>query len=297
MTDTIDWIKSHWRDADVVMRLIAVNVAVFLLIRLAAIVLMFTRVNIDEVLQWVMVPPGTFAMLARPWTLISYMFCHYEVMHLLFNMLWLYWFGRMFTYIATPKQLFALYIYGGVAGAVLYAAMSVVAPWIGGGGLIGASAAIMAIVIATAVITPDVPVRMLFFGEVKLKWVAVVTVILFALGLTGDNAGGHAAHLGGVAMGAVYGVAFSRGRDLAQPFNRLADWLCSAVNRRGGGAIPRAKRYHYQPSDRRKPSTELSSTATLDDIDPILDKIKKSGYTSLTNEEKKKLFEASSRMK
>lgn len=294
MATSIDLMKSKWGAADMVLRLIAVNVAVFLLIRAVAIVLMFTHVNIDEVLRWVMVPPTLSEASREPWTIVSYMFSHYDVFHVLFNMLWLYWFGRMFITIATPKQLFALYIYGGVAGAALYVVLCLISPWIGGGGLIGASAAIMAVVIATAVITPDVPVSLLFFGEVKLKWLAVVTVILFALGLTGNNAGGHAAHLGGVAMGAVYGVAFRRGHDLAKPFNRFLDSICSIACRRKWQ--PRTKRYHYKTSDCRNQASQTASAA-MADIDPILDKIKKSGYASLTAEEKRRLFEASSRMK
>lgn len=293
MAVSIDWITARWRQADMVLRLIAVNVVIFLLIRMVAIVLMFTHANIDEVLRWAMVPPSLAGVAHEPWTVLSYMFCHYDVFHILFNMLWLYWFGRMFTSIATPKQLFALYIYGGVVGAAVYIGLCQLSPWIGGGGLIGASAAIMAIVIATAVITPDMPVSMLFLGDIKLKWVAVVTVILFALGLTGNNAGGHAAHLGGAAMGAVYGVAFRRGRDLAKPFNRMLDSLCSLGC--GSKHQPRAKRYHYKADDRReRPS---SASAAMADIDPILEKIKKSGYSSLTADEKKRLFEASSRMK
>lgn len=294
MATSIDWMKSKWGAADMVLRLIAVNVAIFLLIRAVAIVLMFTHANIDEMLRLVIVPPVLSEVLREPWTIVSYMFCHYDVFHVLFNMLWLYWFGRMFISIATPKQLFALYIYGGVAGAALYIGFCLISPWIGGGGLIGASAAIMAVVIATAVITPDVPVSLFFFGEVKLKWLAVVTVILFALGLTGNNAGGHAAHLGGVAMGVIYGVAFRRGHDLAKPFNRFLDSICSIVERRKWQ--PQAKRYHYKASERRNQASQTASAA-MADIDPILDKIKKSGYASLTAEEKRRLFEASSRMK
>lgn len=294
MATSIDWMRSRWRAADMVLRLVAVNVAVFLLIRAVAIVLMFTHANIDEALRWVMVPPTLQGAMREPWTIVSYMFCHYDVFHVLFNMLWLYWFGRMFISIATPKRLFALYIYGGVAGAALYVMFCLISPWIGGGGLIGASAAIMAVVIATAVITPDVPVSMLFFGEVKLKWLAVVTVILFALGLTGNNAGGHAAHLGGVAMGAIYGVAFRRGHDLAKPFNRFLDSIFSIACSRKWQ--PKAKRYHYKASDSRNRASQTASAA-MADIDPILEKIKKSGYASLTADEKRRLFEASSRMK
>lgn len=294
MATSIDWIKLRWVQADMVLRLIAVNVVIFLLIRLVAIVLMFTHANIDDVLRWVMVPPALSGVLCEPWTIVSYMFCHYDVFHVLFNMLWLYWFGRMFVSIATPKQLFALYIYGGVAGAGLYILFCMISPWIGGGGLIGASAAIMAVVIAVAVITPDIPVSLLFFGDVRLKWLAAVTVVLFALGLTGNNAGGHAAHLGGVAMGAVYGAAFRRGHDLAKPLNRVLDLICAIGASRKD--MPKAKRYHYKASDRRE-QREDTAPSVMADIDSILDKIKKSGYASLTADEKKRLFEASSRMK
>lgn len=293
MAVSIDWAASKWRQADMAIKIIAVNVIIFLAIRILAIVLMFTGTSIDSVLRWVMVPPSFLALAHVPWTLLTYMFCHYEVLHILFNMLWLYWFGRMFMLVATPKQLFALYIYGGIAGAAMYIGLCHLSPWIGGSGLIGASASIMALVIATAVITPDIPVSLLFIGEIKLKWLAVVTVILFALGLTGNNAGGHAAHLGGATMGALYGLAFRRGNDLAKPFNRLVDAIVSLLSV-GHPRTLRTKRYHYRPSDRRD---GVSSSSGHIDIDPILEKIKKSGYASLSADEKRKLFEASSRMK
>lgn len=293
MAASIDWAVSRWRQADIAIKIIAVNVTVFLAIRILAIVLMFVGVSIDSVLRWVMVPPSFMALALELWTPLTYMFCHYEVLHILFNMLWLYWFGRMFMLVATPKQLFALYIYGGIAGAAMYIGLCHLSPWVGGSGLIGASASIIALVIATAVITPDLPVSLLFFGEVKLKWLAVVTVILFALGLTGNNAGGHAAHLGGAIMGAIYGMAFQRGNDLAKPFNRFMDAVVSTVSVRRVGT-PRTKRYHYRASDKRNGASAANDPM---DIDPILEKIKKSGYASLTTEEKRRLFEASSRTK
>jgi membrane associated rhomboid family serine protease len=282
----INELTARWRGAGMTARIIAVNVALFLVIRLAAVVALVARGGADDVLRWVMVPPGLGQLVTEPWTLLTYMFCHYELLHLLCNMVWLYWFGTLMMMMCTPKQLFALYIYGGLAGAMLYTALCGLAPWLGGGGLIGASASILAIVVAVAVISPDFEVNLLLVGPVKLKWIAVATVVLLALGLSGDNLGGHAAHLGGILVGLAYGSAFRRGTDITRPFNRLLDRLFSFRFTAARQPRPSARR--------RQPASDAEEMA---DIDPILAKIKLSGYASLTAEERRRLFEASSRLK
>ncbi len=295
MADFITNLKFWWKTNGMVFRLILVNVAVFLLIRVAALVIMFTPIDFSPILNWVTLPPSFNGLTHEPWTLLTYMFCHYDIFHILFNMLWLYWFGQLFTMLCTQKQLLVLYFYGGIAGALLYLSLATTTPWIGGGGLLGASAAIMAIVIATAVINPDYQISLLLIGYVKLKWVAVVTFVLFLLGIAGDNAGGDVAHIGGAIIGAIYGLAYRKGVDITRPVNRLLDWIFSLNFK------PSFNSHSNKRNQTHQKSTQSSSTTSngvdMARIDSILDKIKKSGYQSLSNEEKKILFEASSRLK
>lgn len=278
------------------MRIIMVNVVLFLAIRLQMLIFSLGGGDFDIVRYAFEVPPTFTGFLHYPWTVFTYMWCHYDFLHILFNMLWLWWFGRLFMTLCTAKQLLALYIYGGIAGAALYIGMAEMMPWIGGTGLIGASASIMAIVIASAVLTPNLELPLLLIGPVKLKWIAVATVLIFALGLTGDNAGGHAAHIGGATIGAIYALAFKRGKDLTRPFNNLIDSLVSLKPKKNRYKAP--PKYHYQKSTA---SSRFKATTTpqqeMDAIDPILAKIKKSGYASLTSAEKERLFRASSRLK
>ncbi len=294
MADFINNLKFWWKTKGMAFRLILINVAIFLLIRVAALVIMFTPIDFSPILNWITLPPSFNGLTHEPWTLLTYMFCHYDVFHILFNMLWLYWFGQLFTMLCTQKQLLVLYFYGGIAGALLYLSLATTTPWIGGGGLLGASAAIMAIVIATAVINPDYQISLLLIGYVKLKWVAVVTFILFLLGIAGNNAGGDIAHIGGAIMGAIYGLAYRKGVDITRPVNRLLDWIFS-LNFNLSFNSQRNK--GSQPHQKAPQQSASSNGVDMARIDSILDKIKKSGYQSLNNEEKKILFEASSRLK
>ena len=288
-------LKFWWQTKGMAFRLILINVAIFLVIRIAALFIMFMHIDFSLILNWITLPPSFNGLTHEPWALLTYMFCHYDVLHILFNMLWLYWFGQMFTMLCTHKQLVALYLCGGIAGALLYLCLATTAPGIGDGGLLGASAAIMAIVIATAVINPDYQTSLLLIGYVKLKWVAIVTFVLFLLGIAGDNAGGNVAHIGGAIIGAIYGLAYRKGVDITRPVNRFFDRVFSLNFK------PSFKSFRDKGNQTRQGPISSSTTTTnsvnMARIDSILDKIKKSGYQSLSNEEKKILFEASSRLK
>ena len=135
------------------------------------------------------------------------MFAQYDLLHIVFNMLWLYWFGTMFRMVCTSRQLFVLYIYGGLAGAVLFLAGYNTLPLFHGnhyGSLIGSSAAVIAIVTAVAILMPHFKMHMLFIGAVSVKWIALATIVLVLIGVTGSNAGGEIAHLGGILTGLLF---------------------------------------------------------------------------------------------
>ena len=266
-----------------------INIAIFVLLHLVAFVGVIMNVPAQGMIQWLQVPSNLSQLLYAPWTLITYMFTHYDLLHILFNMLWLYWMGRIFLEYFTPKRLSALYLLGGLGGALLYLlAMNLLPHFIGSNAyLMGASASVIAIVVAVAIWAPDYKIGLLFIGEVSLKWVAIITIGIDLLSVDAGNAGGHIAHLGGAAVGAVYATALRRGTDITRPLNAALDWLASLFSRRdkGIGAPVGGTAYNSQHQATDEP-TEAQ-------IDAILDKIKRSGYTSLTDKERDLLFCAS----
>lgn len=287
--DFKEWTLNQWRSS-VLMKIIMINVGVWIVLRLVSIVALLFAV---PSLQWttlslVEMPSRPDLLLYRPWTPLSYMFAQFDLLHILFNMLWLYWFGVIFMQLTTPRRLLPVYIYGGLAGAVLFFLSYNLLPLFagsGGGVLIGSSAAVLAIVTATAVIAPDYSIGLMFIGRVPLKWIAVMTIVIDLLSLSGANIGGHIAHLGGAAMGAFYALQLRRGHDMATPFNRVADSIANMLHR--------PARSHKSQRRRATSSTTGNPgrpTTSMDEIDAILDKIKRSGYTSLTDSERAKLF-------
>ncbi len=284
----IDKIFRKWATTDLLTKLIAINAAVFLTLGVAGIVASLSGGNINRMIDWLALPSDHIQLLRHPWTIVTYMFTQYDVWHILFNMLTLFWFGRLFCYHCTPRQLVALYIYGGLVGGAFYVAAAQLFSAIAGT-LVGASASVMAIVIAIAVLMPDHEIYMLLFGGVKLKWVAIGAVAIFAIGLVGQNAGGHVAHLGGIGAGLLFGLMMKRGTDITRPLNRLID---STVSLMKNIRPKRRKKISRKPNRQTEINNEQYSEARLD---IILDKIKKSGYSSLTSDEKRFLFNASRR--
>lgn len=245
-------------------KIIAVNTAVFTAVNVLALF------GVDTT-QWLSLPSSLIELAHRPWTLFTYMFTHYSFFHLLFNMLWLYWFGGFFMTLGNSRQMVVLYLYGGLAGAALYIGASYLTP-MPGGLLCGASASVLAIVVASAWLTPNLRIPLLIFGEVAIKWLAVGSVVLSVLALPGNNAGGNLAHLGGALMGAMYALAFKAGHDIT------------------GFGKRRAIRRKFKLV---KPTEINDDKATLD---MLLDKVRVSGYGALSKEEKKKLLELSSKL-
>ena len=285
----IDDIKRKYRQGTMLMRIIYINIAIFVLLHLMALVGIFINVPDQEMVMWVQLPSNLRELLHEPWTLITYMFAHYDLLHILFNMLWLYWMGRIFLEYFTPKRLSALYLLGGLGGAALYLLVMNLLPHFAGsnGHLIGASASVIAIVVAVAIWAPEYKIGMLFIGEVSLKWVAILTIGIDVLSIDVGNAGGHIAHLGGAAVGAIYTTAMRHGTDITRPINSALDWLASLFNRRDKGIGTPVGGTAYGPRQ------QAANEPTEAQIDAILDKIKRSGYTSLTDKERDMLFSAS----
>ncbi|MBQ9218209.1 MAG: rhomboid family intramembrane serine protease [Muribaculaceae bacterium] len=284
----VDDIKRKYRQGTMLMRIIYINIGVFVLVHLVALVGVLINVPAQELVTWLQLPSALPRLSRQPWSVVTYMFTHYDLLHILFNMLWLYWLGRIFLEYFTPKRLSALYVLGGLGGAALYLlAMSLLPHFVGHNSfLTGASASVIAIVVAVAVWAPDYKIGLLFIGEVALKWVAIVTIGIDLLSVDAGNAGGHIAHLGGAAVGAIYATALRRGTDITRPINAALDWLASLLPQREPGVGQPVGGKAFTGGGGSAEPTEAQ-------IDAILDKIKRSGYTSLTDRERDMLFRAS----
>ncbi|MBI3220438.1 MAG: rhomboid family intramembrane serine protease [Bacteroidetes bacterium] len=243
--------------------------------------------------------PARFAeFVSRPWTLLTYSFAHdlSGILHILFNMLTLYWFGKLFVEYLGSDKLVGVYILGGIAGAVFYLlsynfipyfeaqSISAVRPIV----MVGASASVNAIVVAAATLLPDYTFFMLFFGAVRIKYIAAIIVFLSFLGTIGGNAGGNLAHLGGAMMGFIYIRQLQAGVNWGGWITSIIDATKSLFKPR-----PKVKVTYRKDEPKATRSATKTSKASQDEIDAILDKISDRGYENLSKEEKEKLFNAS----
>lgn len=261
--------------------LIGINVIVFLFLSLLGVIEMLTTRNaaITTILNdYLAIPSYLPKLLVRFWTPFTYMFMHAGFFHILFNMLWFYWLGGIYQEYLGGKKLVDLYIIGGLAGAFLYVLFYNVFPLFAdakfGSTTVGASAAVMAIIVATATLLPDYTIQLLFLGSVKLKWIALFYVLFDLISITGPNAGGEISHIGGAIAGFFYIKHIQGTTVLGQAFQRFSKPKSLQVV---------SKNYAKNSMVRSKE----------EEVDAILDKISQSGYASLTKKEKETLFNAS----
>lgn len=289
----IDNLKRQFKQGSVLLKLIYINVAIFLLLRLIWVGLMLFNVDGSQILSFIEMPSAPDHFITRPWTLLTYMFVHFDVWHILFNMLWLYWFGQIFLLSFGEKQMVGLYLWGGIAGGLLYLLSYNLFPYFDGkeGLMCGASASIIAIVVATAFRMPDYKINLLFLGAIPLKYIAIVTIIIDLLSVTSANGGGHIAHLGGAIIGYWFIARWEKGKDITAPINRLIDRIVTLCKPRPKIKISRSHTRRTTTRPETDAEYHTRKKKENEEIDIILDKIKKSGYSSLSTEEKKRLFE------
>ena len=287
-----DDIKLTFRNGSNLTRLIYINIAVFVLMTIVAVAgfLMNNPEISEKALDIFSVPASLNALLLRPWTLITYMFTHKGVWHILFNMLWLYSFGRIFLEYLDGRKLVAVYLLGGISGALVYILSFNIFPAFTGvvadSVAIGASASVMAVVIAIAAYVPDYTVQLMLLGRIKIKYLALAIFIFTSVMDFSINSGGKLAHIGGAIFGYFYTMNLRHGRDMGKGFNRILDFFATMFK-------PRKK----HKVTHKKVATEYDYNAIRADhqkhINHILDKISKGGYDSLTKEEKETLFKES----
>ena len=244
-------------------------------------------------------PSSLTQLLCRPWSLFTYMFLHEHFMHILWNMIALYVFGKIFIDFYSLRHFVGTYILGGLFGGVAfvlsYNLFPYFAPHVGHSYLIGASASVLAIVVASAVRNPDYRINLLFVGSVKLSTFAIFTVAISVLMLAGNNAGGNFAHLGGAVAGWLVAYMLNKGFDITSVVNKPIDWISMLFKKDTYRRKPKPK-FKYSAGGRNADyEYNARKKAAEADVDKILEKIKKGGYTSLTDDEKKRLFDASSK--
>ncbi|MDR0541943.1 MAG: rhomboid family intramembrane serine protease [Dysgonamonadaceae bacterium] len=273
--------------------LLIINLLVFLLIKIATVFCLLFNLLPSPLIAFFELPASPVQLLHRPWTAITYMFTHFDFWHIVFNLLCLYWFGKIFLRFFSPKQLGGLYVQGGIVGGLLFVVSYNIFPYfresIGISYLVGASASVMSIIFAAAFYRKDLEINLLFLGRVKLIYIALFFLVIDLLSIEYDNPGGHIAHIGGALMGIWYAKAALRGQDLTAGIHSTIDRIVALFAKK--------KRKTTSQRVRRRPETDYEYNKRKHDeeveIDRILDKIKRSGYNSLSENEKKKLFDAS----
>lgn len=297
MGNFISELKDRFNRGNICLQFIYINVGIFVVTTLVSVFLLLFNWDATSWLNYLELPAWMPQFWAQPWSVVTYMFLHAGILHLLFNVLWLYWFGQLFLSFFSARHFRGLYILGGLCGGLLYLLAYNVFPYfkayIYGSYLLGASASVLAIVVATAVRQPEFRVNFMLIGAVRLKYVALIMVVTDLLFVTSGNGGGHIAHLGGALAGWWFAWSLQKGRDVTRWINRIFDWLSGGFKFKSSPKKPKMKvelggrKADYDYNARKKQQSE--------EIDRILDKLKKSGYASLSTEEKKRLFDASKR--
>ncbi|HQB27848.1 MAG TPA: rhomboid family intramembrane serine protease [Paludibacter sp.] len=284
-------LKSTYKQGDAVIRLIYINSVLFIVLKIFVLVMQLFKLDGEFIYTYLAMPSNLKSLLYKPWTVVTYMFLHKDFFHIFFNMLALYWFGKLFLIQFTQKQLYGLYFWGGLSAGLIYLISYNIFPLFSDqvdfSILMGASGSIMAMILATAMQFPNMELRFFLIGMVKLKYIAIAAVLISIFGITSGNAGGQLAHLGGALYGYFFVISLRRGKDSTKGFNKLMDSI-SNLFKSQKLKVKRAK-----PSNRKMTDAEfnMNKAKQMKEIDRILDKIKSSGYGSLTSEEKKKLFE------
>ncbi len=313
-TTIIDDIKYHFRNGGMVTQLIFVNLAVYLFLTVSYVFMaLFEQLGLyNQIVRYLEVPASVTNLLWQPWSLVTYMFTHTGIWHIAFNMLILYWMGVRLVDFVGNRRILPIYIYGGLFGAMLYILCFNLFPLfstsVADSYMLGASAGVMAILVALATYSPDYSIRLLLLGMVKMKYIALFFVLTDFVYIVSANAGGHIAHLGGALFGYLYIKQLQAGTDWAKGFNRLVDSIVGSgdkshqrrpVKETSTMGTYRPKVVYKREGNishsmkKKKKKQPLDAKDKQARIDQILDKISASGYDSLSKEEKEFLFKAS----
>lgn len=290
MNSILQEIKQSFKTGGTLVKLIYINLGVFLAFNILRAILFLSGIDIGFTLSsYIAVPAYLPTLASRPWTIITYMFFHEGFIHILFNLLWLYWMGRIFLDFMSERKLLGVYIMGGIWGAFLYILFynifPVFADSLTASFALGASASVYAIVFAAVAFSPNLSLNLLLIGPIRLKYIGSALIVMDIIGIAGSNAGGHIAHLGGALFGILFIYFQKQDVDLVKPVS----WAIDAFT-----STPSTKKRRKMKVDYSKPKDDYEynrvKAEQQAEIDRILDKISKGGYETLTAEEKETLF-------
>ena len=291
------------RRDNALVQLIWLNVLVFAAVVLLEAITFFTQAAAAQlfIMRQLALSANLGVLLRHPWTVLTYAFTHQGFFHILFNMLNLYWFGILLREYLGDRRLVSIYILGGLAGAAVFVLMYNLIPILqpaaqAGQLVLGASGAVTAVIVAAATLLPDYQFSLILIGPVKIKWIAAALVLISLAGVNGGNAGGEIVHLGGALLGFVFIKQLQAGRDLGRPVQAVGDWFARLRSRQPVMRVSTPSRRPTPVAASVPGKAKKATDADLpmqDEIDRILDKISRSGYESLSKEEKQKLFRAS----
>jgi membrane associated rhomboid family serine protease len=286
-------IKSFFKNGDGLSRLIFVNVAVFVVLLIISVVAQFNgrSIHLEEYPNIYLSSTSNLELLARrPWTIITHMFAHIEVGHFLFNLVTLFTVGKLFRHFLGSKRLVANYILGGLSGFLVYLVCYNVFPGLNANSsILGASAAVMSLIITIGMVKPNYSIKLFGVFEMKLIWLCGILVFVDLISLQkGFNSGGHLGHLGGALYGFLYARNYNQGKNMASWLENLLSRFSSLFN---GNRKSDLHTVHKRPKTDEQFNVEKAARQKR--IDQILDKISRAGYDSLTKEEKDFLFKYS----
>ncbi len=283
----LDVLKSFFLQKNMLSRLMLINIVIWLIcLFISVFTWLFNISDISFVTKLFAVPSDISALAEKPWSVFTYMFLQEQFGHLFFNMLMLYYGGKIFLQYFSEKQLLLTYIFGGLFGALFFIlafnAFPVFEDMKGHAFALGSSASVLSILIAAATYRPDYTLNLFLLGQVKMKWVAIVFVVIDFLSITKGNSGGHIAHLGGALWGFLYAFMLKSDFDIYKIFKKKAKIRVKTVN---------SENYHKRPKTDEQYNAERAQEQ--EDVDRILEKIAKNGYSSLSDKEKEFLFRQS----
>jgi membrane associated rhomboid family serine protease len=296
-------IKRFFRQGSALSVLILVNIAVWVFVQAIKVVFFFYNSPDGEavnamLLHALAIPASIPGLVEKPWTVFTYMFLHFDIWHILFNMLWLYWFGMIFLEFLPSRQLIILYFLGGLSGGLFYVfafnIFPVFAAMVPVSFALGASASVMAIVTSIAVYVPNYTIQLFLFGRLKILYLAVILFVFDFFMIPSGNAGGHIAHIGGALFGGLY-ILFYRFSKTTSQYGNPFYFIRNMINKFGN----RTQAGHSTGGNYGRPVSDeqfnLKKREHLKKVDEILDKISKGGYDSLTKDEKEFLFNTSNK--
>ena len=280
----IEDFKNEWRKKDNgLIKIILINVILFIGISFIQVIMTISGLSsfFNIFINKLMLPASFNIFIFQPWSIITYFFLHLNFMHILWNMLFLYWFGKIIQDNIGNNALISLYVLGGIIGGLLFMAIYNIIPYYGErvpeSLMLGASAGVFSIVVGSATLLPNYSFYLLLIGPVRIKYIALFYVLLSFFDVAGSNAGGEIAHMGGAIIGYIYIKKLQNGIDIGQG-------LINFINLFNNKQVSEV---------RDEKDTNIFEESSQDEIDKILDKISESGYSSLSKDEKERLFNAS----